>query len=233
MPYFSGPEAISDYLLTQGVRYVAYNYAMDGGLPISENIYRIRPDAGYYNRIYTRAAMALDIALKQLGATRTRLYDDGSLFILDLQRPATIPRTYQPPNYFQQAKILTPGWAETSGFHPDRIWTRGHGRIEGIYYQRDATDRFLVLNTFGYHPWFGDVKRLGLVVSVNGRPLPMVGIKDNSYYFSIDAIDGPMTEITIDSRTFVPREENLRLGKFDDTQTLGIDVDTIEIKATP
>ena len=71
------------------------------------------------------------------------------------------------------------------------------------------------------------------MVAVNGRPLPLVGIKDNSYYFSIDAITGPITEISIDTTTFVPREQGLRFGKDDDTKTLGIDVDTIEIKTIP
>jgi hypothetical protein len=233
MPYFTGPGSIANYLLSQGVRYVAYNYRLDGGLPIRQNFHRIRPGAGYYNRIFTRAAMALDIALKQLGGARKRLYDDGSIFILDLERPATSPRSYQPPNYFQEAKILTPGWAETSGFHDNKVWTKGRGRMKGINYQPDTNDRFLVLNTFGYHPWFGDISRLGLMVAMNGRPLPLVGIKDNAYYFSIDAIAGPITEVSIDTTTFVPREQGLRFGKDDDTKTLGIDVDTIEIKATP
>lgn len=233
MPHFSGPEAVSEYLVSHGVRYVAYTYANDGGLPINKDMHRIRPDAKYFDRIFQRAAIALSRTFNDLGAKRKRLYDDGTLFVLDLQEPARTPRAYRPPNYFQAYRILSPVMAETTGFDRNKIWTNGHGIIKSIEYWPDAADRFLVLNTFGYHPWFGDLSRLGLVVAVNGRPLPLVGIKDNSYYFSIDAIAGPITEISIDTTTFVPREQGLRFGKDDDTKTLGIDVDTIEIKATP
>jgi len=233
MPYFSGPEAISKYLLSHGVRYVAYTYANDGGLPISKDMHRIRPDAKYFDRIFQRAAIALSRAFNELGAMRKRLYDDGTLFVLDLQEPARTPQAYRPPNYFQAYRVLSPVMTETSGFDRNKVWTNGHGVIKGLEYWPDAKDRFLVLNTFGYHPWFGDINRLGLVVSVNGRQLPLVGIKDNSYYFSIGAIAGPITRITIDTTTFIPREQGLRFGKDDDMKTLGIDVDTIEIKASP
>ena len=231
MPYFAGPDKIADYLLSYNVRYVAYHYALDGGLPIMENIYRIRPDAAYYNRILQRAAMALDKALNELAASRVRLHDDGSLFIIDLKNPAPLPSVYRAPNYFQKTKILTPAVANTSGFDRNKIWTNGHGVIEDIQYQPDATDRFLVLHTFGYHPWKEDMKKLRLGLSVNGRPLPFVGYLDNSYYFSLAGLRAPITNITIDSSTFVPRDENIRFGLDDDKKTLGIDVDTIEIKA--
>ena len=90
-----------------------------------------------------------------------------------------------------------------------------------------------MLNTFGYHPWKGDIKKLGLVLSVNDTPLPLVGYLDNKYFFSLSPVRMPITNITIDSTTFVPRDENIRFGKDDDRKTLGIDVDTIEIKSRP
>jgi len=233
MPYFSDAETLADYLLAEGIRYVAYTYATDGGFPITENLYRIRPDAGYFNRIYQRAAIALSKGFNELGATRTRIYDDGTLFILDLKRPAQIPRVYRAPNYFQNFKILTPASARTTGFDRNKIWTNGQGTIEGIHYQLERQDRILVLNTFGYHPWKGDIRKLQLVVSVNGRPLPLTGLDDRSYYFSLAPVRGPITRISIDSTTFVPLEEQVRFGKDDDRKTLGIDVDTLEIKSMP
>ncbi len=233
LPYFAGPDAVVDYLLSHDIRYVAYNYSMDGGFPIGENIYRLRPDAGYFNRIFQRATIALDRVFDELGATRARIYDDGSLFILDLKKPASPPRAYRLPNYFQSAKILTPALARTTGFDRNKIWTNGYGVIDDIYYRPDAADRFLVLNTFGYHPWKGDMEKLQLGLSVNGRPLPFAGYLDNSYFFSLAGPGTPITSITIDSSTFVPREENIRFGKDDDRKTLGIDVDSIEIKSMP
>ena len=152
-------------------------------------------------------------------------------FIIDLKEAAPLPRVYRAPNYFQKAKILTPAVANTSGFDRNKIWTNGHGVIEDIHYQPDETDRFLVLNTFGYHPWKDDVVKLRLGLSVNGRPLPLAGYLDNSSLCFTRRIRAPITNITIDSSTFVPRDENIRFGLDDDKKKLGIDVDTIEIKS--
>jgi hypothetical protein len=233
MPYFSDSETVSEYLLSHGVRYVAYSYANDGGQPINNDMYRIRPDAKYFDRIYQRASIALSKVLNELGTKRKRLYDDGTLFVLDLQKPAQTQRAYRTPAYFQAHKILTPVVSKATGFDRNKIWTDGHGVIEDIHYQLSADDRFLVLNTFGYHPWMGDIKKLGLRLSVNGSHLPLEGFYDKSYFFSLASVRAPITSITIDSTTFVPREENVRFGMDDDRKTLGIDVDTIEIKSMP
>ena len=53
--------------------------------------------------------------------------------------------------------------------------------------------------------------------------LPLAGYDDNSYLFSLASMRTLVNSITIDSSTFVPREENIRFGKDD----------TIEIKSMP
>jgi hypothetical protein len=229
MPYFQGPEAVAAYLLSHNIRYVAYAYAEQAGYPVVDNLWRLKPDRPYGHRITERAKVALDRVLGELGVSRRRIYDDGSLFILDLKTPAAVPETYREPNYFQIGKILSLAWAQTQGFDTKKVWTDGHGVIEDIHYDPEAKDSILVLNTFGYHPWKGDMNKLKLALSINGKSLPFVEYSGNAYSFSLASVRGPITNITIDSATFVPRNEKVRFGMDDDRKTLGIDVDTIEI----
>ena len=229
MPYFQGPEAVSAYLLNNHIRYVAYSYKDQAGYPVIDNLWRLKPDRPYLHRVTERAKVALDRVLGELGASRKRVFDDGELFVVDLKTPAALPRAYRDPNYFQAGKILTLAWAATRGFDRNKVWTDGHGVIEDISYQPDAQDDMLVLNTFGYHPWKQDMGKLRLSVSVNGVPLHGIAKNDNTYCFALPPTKQPITSITIDSATFVPRDEKVRFGKADDRLTLGIDVDTIQI----
>lgn len=228
MPYFQGAEAVAAYLLAHQVRYVAYAYASQAGYPVADNLYRFFPENPYLQRITVRAKVALDRVFGELGGTRARVYDDGRLFILDLKNPAAIPTAYREPNYFQLSKVLSPIWASTRGFDDNKVWTDGHGVIEGIHYQPDDRDDLLLLNTFGYHPWRGDWERLKLIVSVNGVPLQPVGDTEISYMFALNGSRQPITSITIDSSTFLPRTERIGFGRDDDLKH-GIDVDTILI----
>lgn len=229
LPYFQGPEAVAAYLLANHIRYVAYSYKDQAGYPVMDNLWRLAPDRPYDHRVMERAKVALDRVLGELGASRKRVFDDGELFVIDLQTPAALPRVYRDPNYFQAGKILTLAWAATRGFDRNKVWTDGHGVIEDISYQPDAQDDMLVLNTFGYHPWKQDMGKLRLSVSVNGVPLHGIAKNDNTYCFALPPTKQPITSITIDSATFVPRDEKVRFGKADDRLTLGIDVDTIQI----
>jgi hypothetical protein len=101
--------------------------------------------------------------------------------------------------------------------------------VEDIHYRREAGDDLLVLNTFGYHPWEGDMNKLRLVLSVNGSPLPFLGYFDKAYVFSLASVRDPITRITIDTSTFVPRELGIELDEMGEERKLGIAVDTIEI----
>jgi hypothetical protein len=229
MPFFQGPDAVAAYLLLHNIRYVAYAYADQAGYPVIDNLWRLRPDRPYSHRVAERAKVALDRVLGELGASRQRLYDDGALFIIDLNTPAAAPAVYREPNYFQVGKILILAWARTQGFGKNKVWTNGHGIVEDIRYLREPGDDLLVLNTFGYHPWKGDMEKLNLVLSVNGSPLPFLGYSDNAYFFSLASVRDPITRITIDTTTFVPREEGIDLDEMDEERTLGIAVDSIEV----
>ncbi|BCS52123.1 hypothetical protein GSbR_31780 [Geobacter sp. SVR] len=229
MPYFQGPEAVAAYLLSHDIRYVAYDYKDQAGFPVIQNLWRHKPSRPYYHRITERAKVALDRVFGELGATRKRIFDDGSLFVLDLKTSAETASEYHEPNYFQIGKILTPAWADTRGFDRNKVWTDGHGVIENINYQPEPRDNMLILNTFGFHPWEGDMQKLKLVVSANGIPLRFLKHSRKSYFFSLESVRSPITSIAIDSATFVARNENVHIGKADDRVARGIDFDTIEI----
>lgn len=233
MPYFQGPEKVAAYLLSNGIRYVAYHYQDQAGLPVLTNLYRLSPTRPYGHRALIRSKFALDLVLGELGHTRSRIYDDGTLFVIDLQAPLKITDQYLEPNYFQQGKILMLAWAKTQGLDSRKVWTDGHAEISDIEYKLAPGDNLLALNTFGYIPWRNDLGRLNLTLSVNGEVLPMIARSRNlnSYYFSLESITEPIKNITINSNTFEPSHEqqfSLR-NYFKDEKILGIDVDTIQI----
>jgi hypothetical protein len=232
MPYFQGPEAVATYLLSQGIRYVSYHYEDQAGYPVSANLWRLSPTRPYTHRALLRYKFALDRVLGELGYSRSRIYDDGALFIIDLKTPLKVHEPYPHPNYFQQGKILSLAWAKTYGFDTRKIWTYGHAEISDIDYNLEQGDNLLVLNTFGYHPWKNELSKLNLTLAVNGKMLPMKWRSPNSYYFSLESITEPIKTIVINSNTFDPRrEQQFSLGDyFKDEQMLGIDVDTIQIR---
>jgi hypothetical protein len=233
MPYFQGPEKVAAFLLNNDIRYVSYHYEDQAGYPVLGNLWRLYPTRPYTHRALTRSKFALDRVLGKLGHSRRRIYDDGTLFIIDLKTPSKANSPYLEPNYFQSGKILMLAWAKTQGFGQRKIWTDGHAEISDIYYIPVPGDNVLALNTFGYIPWRKDLERLNLTLAANGKLLPLIARSRNlnSYYFSLEGITEPITNIIINSNTFDPRHEKqfaLR-DYFKNGQILGIDIDTIQI----
>ena len=233
LPYFRGPEAVASYLKNNGIRYVAYRYKGNDGDPVLANLWRLYPTTPYTKRAFARAIIALDGVLGELGHSRSRVYDDGTLFIVDLNTPSKSNDRHQKTNYFQLRKILTLSWANTQGFDSRKIWTYGHAVISDLNYELSPEDNILALNTFGYIPWRNDLDRLNIALAVNGKTLPMIAQSRNlnSFYFSLESITEPITNITINSNTFDPlHEQQFKLRDyFGDEKTLGVDVDTIQI----
>jgi hypothetical protein len=231
MPYFQGSEAAATYLLANGVRYISYHYKDNAGYPTASNLWRFNPNLPYLRRATIRLKFALDQVLGELGASRKRIYDDGTLFIIDLKTPNKVSAPYLTPNYFQMGKFLTLAWAKTKGLDEKKVWTNGHAEISNIEYKLAQGDKLLALNTFGYHPWGYDFDRLNLHIEVNGKSLPFVRQTGNSFYYSLDSITDPIKHITIKSNIFMPLNEPHFIFKdfFKPDQEMGIDVDTIQI----
>ena len=115
------------------------------------------------------------------------------------------------------------------GFHDEGqkpIWTNGDAKIEDIRLNINGEDNFLMLNTFGWHPYQNNMDKIKLHVFANGIQLKFSHHKDSSYYFSLNKSFKEIHEIRIVSSTFIPKE----LGINDDTRKLGIDIKNIAIK---
>ncbi len=86
LPVHQGGEAVASYLLGQDIRYVIYSYKSQANFPRS--VYKVYLDPSLGSVMNRQAALsfAFQDDLAELSHTRTRLYDDGYLFVLDLAR---------------------------------------------------------------------------------------------------------------------------------------------------
>ena len=121
--------------------------------------------------------------------------------------------------------IFSPLLNYSQGFYPDRIWTKGDATISGLKYQMAKNDKFLALNTKGFHPFRHYIEKLELKIFVNGKELQFSHKKGNDFFYKLSGRI-KISEIRIISSTFVPKE----LGINEDTRRLGIDVAHITIR---
>jgi len=121
--------------------------------------------------------------------------------------------------------IFSPLLNYSQGFYPDRIWTKGDAKISGLKYEMAKNDKFLALNTKGFHPFRDDIEKLGLKIFINGKELQFSHKKGNVIFYNLSGRI-KINEIRIISSTFVPKE----LGINEDTRKLGIDVAHITIR---
>jgi len=88
MPLFQGADALARYFGSHSVRYVAYAYATEAGF--SRAVVFARLSSGFDPWLQALARNTLDVQdnLASLGRTRTRVFDDGKIFVIDLLSPA-------------------------------------------------------------------------------------------------------------------------------------------------
>jgi hypothetical protein len=82
MPTDEGPEALASYLNKQNIRYVAFshgNKTFDVPPP---------PDPSPWIRSEHEFTFEFEENVSALGVTRKRIYDDGDIFVIDLDQPA-------------------------------------------------------------------------------------------------------------------------------------------------
>ncbi len=87
-PYLRGSEALADYLEAGQVRFVAYDYALEGGFSRSRYATRVLPGATPWGRDVALRTLDFQDSLAELGRSRHKLYDDGQTFVIDLARQA-------------------------------------------------------------------------------------------------------------------------------------------------
>jgi hypothetical protein len=78
IPRFSEAEPLASYLLSRSIRYLAYSYRNEAGVPRSKFG---DDDEDYYGPYFEYHDL-----LEALGRTRARIYDDGDIFVLDLSK---------------------------------------------------------------------------------------------------------------------------------------------------
>jgi hypothetical protein len=91
IPSFKGPDAIADYLLQHGIRYLAYSYGDEAAFSRHEYSDRLKPDVNVWLRRGAQIAYDFQDNCVLLGKSRKKLYDDGHMFVLDLATPAQSP----------------------------------------------------------------------------------------------------------------------------------------------
>jgi hypothetical protein len=85
IPSFKGPEALAEYLVNHDIRYLAYSYGDEASF--SRELFGDRLQEGVNVWLRRGAQIAFDFQdnVVLLGQTRKRLFDNGKMFILDLE----------------------------------------------------------------------------------------------------------------------------------------------------
>jgi hypothetical protein len=83
MPIFQHGQAVAEYLLSQGIRYVMYSYSDEGGFRKSDLSFRLNfKDPWVRDQALLRFTLQDD--LMELGKIKKKIFDDGDIFVLDL-----------------------------------------------------------------------------------------------------------------------------------------------------
>jgi hypothetical protein len=89
IPLFKEAEQLADYLLARSIRFVAYAYRGEAGIP--KAVFR----GQYYERIFDFHRL-----LDELGRTRRRIYDDGQIFVVALAESSNEPQAVRSEGRF-------------------------------------------------------------------------------------------------------------------------------------
>jgi hypothetical protein len=91
IPIFKGSEALADYLVHHGIRYLAYSYGDEATFSRARFSDRLKPYVNVWIRVGAQIAFDFQDNVVSLGRTRKRLFDNGRMFALDLA--AKVPPT--------------------------------------------------------------------------------------------------------------------------------------------
>jgi hypothetical protein len=84
LPVRQGGEAVASYLMGHNIRYVIYSYKTQAGNSRAAFGFLLEPAYGTLVNRIAALSFAFQEDLADLSHTRARLYDDGSIFVLDL-----------------------------------------------------------------------------------------------------------------------------------------------------
>jgi hypothetical protein len=88
-PFFAGGEALANYLVLNGIQYVAYDYATEAGVRQEGALAALVNDDRHPSaQAVVRLIFDFHKNLMELGRTRQRIFDDGTAFAVDLLAPS-------------------------------------------------------------------------------------------------------------------------------------------------
>jgi len=91
IPIFKGPDAVADYLIQHGIRYLAYSYGDEAAFSRRDYSDRMKPNVNIWLRRGAQIGFDFQDNCVLLGKSRKKLYDDGHMFVLDLATPSQSP----------------------------------------------------------------------------------------------------------------------------------------------
>jgi hypothetical protein len=84
-PFFAGPETLANYLVSNGVEYLAYDYSSEASAPEKGYLVALANDDRYpLAQAVVRLTFDFHHNLVELGRTRQRIFDDGTAFVVNL-----------------------------------------------------------------------------------------------------------------------------------------------------
>lgn len=84
LPFQKGPEVMAKYFSDHGIRYIAYSYRDEAMFTFEDYKDRLSPNTNAWIRTEAEHAFDFNDNLKLLGYKRERIYDNGNVFVLDL-----------------------------------------------------------------------------------------------------------------------------------------------------
>ncbi|HOX28334.1 MAG TPA: hypothetical protein PLQ76_04170, partial [bacterium] len=87
--YKEGPEPLAKYLLSKKIKYIMYSYGNEAGY--HEDYAKERSSLGYsWNTQTAMNTIGFQKNLSALGKTREKIFDDGSILVIDISRKAAL-----------------------------------------------------------------------------------------------------------------------------------------------
>ncbi len=108
IPSFQGPEALAKYLVDHGIRYLAYSYGDEATFSREEFGGRLQGFVNVWLRRGAQIAFDFQDNAVLLGQTRKKLFDNGKMFILDLETRVPLNSTNVARG---QQRTDSPGWS--------------------------------------------------------------------------------------------------------------------------
>ncbi|MBA7465090.1 hypothetical protein ES707_00252 [subsurface metagenome] len=84
MPVFRGGDAVANYLISQGIRYIMYSYGDEGVRERGAFLHHLKHTPDTWVKQQALFTLRFHDDLDEMGVTRKRIYDNGQIFVIDL-----------------------------------------------------------------------------------------------------------------------------------------------------